>query len=509
MVNYGYGYTKRKDLRFDILDRARVAMSFEKLLETSYLTTQNAGIYRAIMRVFIEEYDKYNYQLFSEEVLSLLQERYPEDFFEYDIDHLKADLEALTEWKNLIPIQDPKRVYTIEEYKNKKYRYFMSEAAVEIERMVMRLENLYIEPASLSVNHFVRIEAALNEIDSLFNKAPKEVSEWWHSLQDDYKVLNQNYTDYLREFYSGKSEKLLKSVEFIIHKDRFVEYLNEFIRQLQIHSTRIAPILLKTSGEKEEALMECIVEGELSIPHPGIDISDEGFRRSMAETVRERWKKLRNFFLPHDGIRSESERILDVTNEIIEKIIRNAALIMQLQNIGISKKNEYKNDIRMFLSCSDIDEAHMLSAHVFGAHGIKHYVSHGERSTDMINSSVFNEDPEDVLIFPHIRNYRPRIEKNGFADKSLDKEAQRIEYLKQVDEEKALADKYIKDGRLLISGINEKVPDRFRIILLSWIAAASANESKVGLTQYGRSFSLIKKEEETVLDCEEIGRAHV
>ena len=57
--------------------------------------------------------------------------------------------------------------------------------------------------------------------------APLKVNEWWSFLQDDFKRLNQNYKDYLRDFYSGKSEQLMKSVEFVV-QNKFVKYLNEF-----------------------------------------------------------------------------------------------------------------------------------------------------------------------------------------------------------------------------------------------------------------------------------------
>ena len=37
--------------------------------------------------------------------------------------------------EKFIPIQDPGKVYTIADYKNKQYRYTMSEYAGEIERL--------------------------------------------------------------------------------------------------------------------------------------------------------------------------------------------------------------------------------------------------------------------------------------------------------------------------------------------------------------------------------------
>ncbi len=65
------------------------------------------------------------------------------------MEQLVQDLEALVKWKNLTPIQDPGKVYTIADYKNKQYRYTMSEYAVEIERLTVRLENLFLNRKSV------------------------------------------------------------------------------------------------------------------------------------------------------------------------------------------------------------------------------------------------------------------------------------------------------------------------------------------------------------------------
>ena len=71
----------------------------------------------------------------------------------------------LTEWKNLNTIQDTKKVASIEEFKNKKYRYQMTEYSVEIERLVIRLENLFIEGASLEPTLLERIRRSVERSD--------------------------------------------------------------------------------------------------------------------------------------------------------------------------------------------------------------------------------------------------------------------------------------------------------------------------------------------------------
>ena len=94
---------------------------FDAISETSYLSVPNAPVYRKIMRCFYREYEKLQYQLYKEDIYALLKQ--DEAFENYSIEQLALDLDALVKWKNLTPIQDPGRVYTIADYKNKQYRY--------------------------------------------------------------------------------------------------------------------------------------------------------------------------------------------------------------------------------------------------------------------------------------------------------------------------------------------------------------------------------------------------
>lgn len=266
----------------------------EPINETSYLSVPNAQVYRKIMRCFYREYEKMNFQLYKEDVFKVLKE--DELFEDYSMDQLVLDLNALVKWKNLTPIQDPGRVYTIADYKNKQYQYTMSEYAVEIERLTVRLENLFLESGNLSTNFFVRLEKSLEETENIRNASLKEVNEWWRLLQEDFKRLNQNYQDYLRDFYSGKSEQLMKSVEFIVHKDKFIKYLNEFVQELQRHSRRIEQILRKNLPLMENEILEKVIESELDIPHALLEIHGNA-EPSIRENVQGKWNSLKNWFI--------------------------------------------------------------------------------------------------------------------------------------------------------------------------------------------------------------------
>lgn len=473
---------------------------FEPINETSYLSVPNAPVYRKIMRCFYREYEKMHFQLYKEDIFRLLKQ--DEAFADYTMDQLMPDLEALVRWKNLTPIQDPGRVYTIADYKNKQYRYTMSEYAVEIERLTVRLENLFLESGNLSTNFFVRLEKSLQEAEEIRNGGLKEINEWWGLIQEDFKRLNRNYQDYLRDFYSGRTEQLMKSVEFVLHKDKFIKYLNEFVKELQRHSKRIEKLLTKHMALIEEELLEKVIQSELDIPHAVLQFHGNA-EPSIRENVAGKWHSLKSWFIDSQEHECECKKVLKITNDVIRSIIQNAALIVQLQNGGISRKDDYRKFLELFLKCENLEEAKKLSAHVFGVQKIQHFKTLEPRESDGINGSVYREEPAVFLLKPHTRAYREKKDKRGFADKSLEKYAQREKYLQKIRRQRELVMHYIKDNRITFSEIGEVVSGETRLTFLQWITQANMNAEKTGRTEYGQEYRLLRSEGTCVLKCED------
>ena len=99
-------------------------LTHEKLLkpvvETKYLNVENTARYRSIIRLFYLKYERLKYWLYQEDVYEELKE--DPYFAEYTMEQCQQDLAALVEWKNLLTIQDTRKVTTIEEFKSKKFR---------------------------------------------------------------------------------------------------------------------------------------------------------------------------------------------------------------------------------------------------------------------------------------------------------------------------------------------------------------------------------------------------
>lgn len=176
------------------------------LTEIKYLNADNVSRYRCIMRIFFENYEKLKYWLYQEDIYEeMIKDPY---FVEYKPEQCQQDLAMLVEWKNLNTIQDTRKVASIEAFKNKKYRYQMSEYSVEIERLVLRLENLFIEGASLEPTLLERIRREIERFPEMSELDEDEVYTWWTDLNHDFVRLNQNYQDYMVFFYQIMKDTL-------------------------------------------------------------------------------------------------------------------------------------------------------------------------------------------------------------------------------------------------------------------------------------------------------------
>ena len=68
----------------------------------------------------------------------------------------------MVSWQSLSYFQDTDNVATVDEFKNRRYRYQMTEYAREIERFVMHLETLQVKQSSLEPKLFEKIRNLIN-----------------------------------------------------------------------------------------------------------------------------------------------------------------------------------------------------------------------------------------------------------------------------------------------------------------------------------------------------------
>ena len=468
------------------------------LTEAKYLNADNVSRYRCIMRIFFEHYEKLKYWLYQEEVYEeMIQDPL---FADYRPEQCQQDLAMLAEWKNLNTIQDTKKVASIDEFKNKKYRYQMTEYSVEIERLVIRLENLLIEGASLEPTLLERIRRSIERFPEMAGKDKNEVYTWWTDLNNDFVRLNQNYQDYIRDLNSVRAEEMMHTKEFLVFKDRLIEYLRSFIKGLQRNVGVIEENLRLQSDEVKNQIFEKVIAYELSIPRMEIEISKE----MIEQKVQGRYQSIYDWFVGSEGQENEAGKLFDATNDIIRRITRYAAQLSEKNALGANRKEEYRKVAELFLRCQRVEEAHKMSAMVFGMECPQHLTGNLVRETDSMNIGVYEERPMEVVLNPRVRTYREKTRRSAIHESLEQKLETRREMLAQQKEEAEKLRSLEANGKIDFDKLPVLEP-RIREILLKWLSDAMESADFSARTDDGRRYTLDRSQigETCVVHCED------
>jgi len=466
--------------------------------ETRYLGAENCARYRPILRLFYLEYQKLTYWLSRQDVYDQLSLH--DQFTGYTPDLLQHDLDALVEWGNLEPVQDTSRAATVEAFINRQFRYRLTEYAVEIERMVIRLENLNTEGASLQPNLLERMLAAISRLPEVLDEPPEQVDAWWRDLESDFRRLNNDYQDYLRTFISPKGEDMLRSTAFLVQKDKLVGYLRHFVQSLQRHGEALEHRLQAMPDDIGERLVDIVASWEAGIPR----FDGEASEAEIAQSLRDRWNSLRAWFVGSNGREGEMLRVMQFTNDIIRRITRHAARLSETHGSGSNRREEYRHLARLFLAQTEIGEAHRLSSLVFGLFGTRHVRGVPERSTETTSASVYAEPPFTLVIKPRVRQFRERMGRTVLRDRSDERGATRREWLERIAAEQAAMDAWMQDDRL-DTGLLPVIGSTARATLLRWIGDALAVPDHAANTEDGRivHVALPENGERCTLHCED------
>lgn len=468
----------------------------KQIQEARYLNVENSDRYRSILRLFYLNYEKLKYWMYQEDVYEELTEDIY--FSEYTMEQCQQDLSVLVSWGNLATIQDTRKVTTIEEFKNKKFRYQLTETAVEIERMVLRLENLFIEGSSLEPTLLERLKLSLLKVNSMSLENTETIYGWWNDLNNDFIRLNQNYQDYMHELNSVKAEEMMKTKEFLVFKDRLIEYLRSFVKALQINATTIEQSLRQVNPNYVKTILEKVTEYELSIPRIDVEVNGD----EIYERMKGRWDNIFRWFIGMDGTESESVKVFDTTNEIIRKITRYATRLSEQNNRGANRREEYRKLSQMFAKCENIYEAHRLSAVVFGMEKPLHLKGDIVRKTESFNSGIYDEEPYEITITPRVREYREKSKRSVMIDRTAEKEAVRLAEIAKQEAERKLRSQYIQGNCLDFSALPEIAP-QVRDVFLCWLSKGLETKNLRAKTDDGKEYYIEEKEpqESCILQC--------
>ena len=468
--------------------------------EATYLNTENSQRYRTIIQIMFKKYEQMKYWILKEEIYEIIKNIY--GFENYTMDNLKQDLDSLEYWGNVITMQDTKKTRTLEEFKNRQFRYQISSVTIELERALIKIQNQkHTSRGSLEVSLIEKFKNTLIEIKKIDSYSNKEIYTWWQNLNNEFKNLNENYQDYISEFFMPKIEDILKTTEFLIFKEGFIKYLKDFIYGIQQNMNPIREIL---EDLKDDYIISNIIQKTIDYEEEIRPIGEFYNKEEAYEIHFGRFQSIKQWFISVDIEKSMVELLLDSTNEIIKKITRYALQISQMQYSLGNRKDEYKKIIDLFSKCREVDDAHKLSSIVFGVSSTKHIICDKERETESISSSIHDEEPKIITVKPSIRSYKEKTaSKVPIKNNKEKKKKLLIDIIKKRKEEEKLIRSRIKDNSLKFREL-EGLSKEERLIFLSWLSQAiNENSNSWCKNQFGKHYKLKEKKPEKyiILKC--------
>lgn len=469
-------------------------LQFKKVQEANYLSTDKSWAYRAILRFFYIQHERMREFLLPEEVFTNLKENI--SFHEYTMEELHIDLATLVKWGNLHAQQESGNVKTIEEYKRKRFSYQCTPYTVEFERMLTNFEQMGDTfGGSLEKTQFERLYQSLQKVVQSEADNGETCAQNWDDVITYFRKITQNTSDYFAYLRSEDANEQMKSEAFLLYKDQFTTYLRDFIISSQRTASRIQELLDSMNDDYMNTFFRKVSKHE-----------EKTFRFEQAGTnphveLVAKWENLKDWFTA--GENSQYEILQRQTNDAIRRITRIVQRLGERSQQFRSRKDDYLYLAKWFDQLESIEQAHKLSAAVFGVFHTRHFYIDDDLPTDNIYMDIWDETPMNHETLPKIRAFRERTKATKMVNHGAKKEIMRRRVLEERKQEQKVIESYMKGKEILLDELPVVEP-YVRKLLLSWIGKAMVKEDRTIKTEFGTKVRVILSEDEKVcLRCED------
>ncbi|MFE9274283.1 TIGR02677 family protein [Paenibacillus glucanolyticus] len=468
---------------------------FDKIEQTKYLSEGKADIYRPICRLLFQktalEFHGSMYTV--SEILADLKQRteFEGRFMDLTEKELDDALKSLEKWGNVLSHQDTSKAKRIEELKNRRSLYSITDITIELERMIGELQNSLQSIRGIEFERHIP-DRMMEELDKLKNWKEGQTLDLrivWKELMDRFKSLQTESSNFFAQISrSSSNEELMRTASFLAYKEKFVQMLQNFVLVIMDKQEKVRQYIHDIPDDVIQRIVELIVTKEAETDLTGDFSAEESRSVRLSE-----WQGLKGWFIEINGKKPGVRFLIDQAKNTIVRVVKIAEQITDRYNHFKSRKNDCLQLARLFASVGTIEECHRLSAYVFGVQQTYHLYTIPKRSDDHYDT-VWEYDPHEITL-----NKNKPGRREGKIKQALDENPLReYELLKQHQERQAIIRRYLDelsvDGKIVF----EELPVLHPIIrntLLDLIGQASASSKKIARTDTGAKFQLKERSE--------------
>ncbi len=347
----------------------------------AHLTAPNAALYRRVMGEFVAAKRRFVVHLRLEDIREAIL-RDPSDR-QIAAEAIADALAKLVEWGNLRADPDTSRVTTVEDFHRARYLYQLTTQGEAAERALAVYDEQLGRRGALQAVALTDIASQLRAIRKLAEEPAPDAARVGLALRD----LLSRSTD-LAENAQAFMGSLRRTIDlydadldaFCAYKDRLVDYLERFIKDLVTIGGEIAGLLGELQAADVARLLAIAARRDAEDAAPGadtdaaVDDHSEAAFRAGVEVWEERWRGLREWFLSERGHPSQAKLLRSRARQAIPDLLAVVATLNERRSGRSDRSADFRTLALWFAQAPDDAALHRLWRAAFGVHSARHLV---------------------------------------------------------------------------------------------------------------------------------------
>lgn len=443
----------------------------------AHLNADNSALYRAILGVFVAERSRFVISLRPAEILARLLSSVsssartllssPESC---DLETVHAALRQLHAWGNLDDTADNADATTIEEFYQRRRLYQLSAAGEAAEQALAVFDDYLHRPGELQTTALHDITNLLGALLPRLADTPLDDAKLHPlltSLVARFEQLTSRAQSFMRGLQSTVELHGISVEAFLAYKEKLIDYLEKFIGELIVATSRIADALLLLEACGVDLAFAAAARRELA---DALDPAPDAAAHAEA-AWRERWAGLRCWFIASDTP-SQSDLLRARARSAIPALLTAVAQINDRRASRADRAADFATLARWFAEAPDAADCHRLWRAAFALSPARHLRVNSEtlaeRATRAESSRTSWLEGASVWLSPRLRRQGHNASR-GPTSATIDRSAEKARLRALAREQAAQIERarrhLIEGGRRRLSELGPLDEPAFRLFL--------------------------------------------
>jgi len=446
----------------------------------AHLATPNAALYRRVMLVFVAAKRRFIVHLRGEDVLAELGAG--PDGAPADTKAVDDALAQLVEWGNLRADPDTSRVTSVEDFHRARFLHQLTHAGEAAERSLAAFDEQLGRRGALQAVALEDIATGLRALEELTRQPDPDAGRTGLLLRDLVRRcadLAENAQAFMGSLQRTIDLYELDTEAFCAYKDRLIEYLERFIKDLTGIGGEIAELLGRLHPDRVEALLELVARRDAEDAAPGVggveDDPDDFRARAFAAELaswQERWLGLRQWFISSPEHPSQAKLLRARARKAIPDLLAVVAMLNERRAGRSDRTADFRELAVWFAQAPDERAMHLLWQATFGLHSARHLTLDADtaqlRADKPVTPSTPWREAPPLMISPRLRR-TGSYERRGKPNRVIDRREQRRLLAERAAAEAqqtaAARERLLTERPIRLGELDRLEPDAFALFL--------------------------------------------